>query len=356
MKNNKILITSPSFNFKENVSGISSIVENIIKNSTFNIQHFQLGSKDGKKKNIKWGFDQINTIFKIVVKLIPRDINVIHLNTALEKKAIFRDSIVLFIGKILGKKIIGHIHGGYYLRHETNNKILIFFIRFLIKKSDVVIVLSEDEKNLLTSRYGLSNFVVIPNAVDCKISENRDIPKYDKLNFLFFGRISKAKGIYTISKSFEYLTNSFEKFTFDIYGAGPDLDDWVFQLKKNKGLNYTYKGLVGGQKIWEVLKSYDIFLLPSEYEGLPMAMLEAMAAGCTVVVSDVGSISSVVVNNINGIILPENSPESLSLVIEDILNQKYDISKIGNKAQNDIYNNFSFTTFIKKIDSLYLSI
>ena len=237
--------------------------------------------------------------------------------------------------------------------HETNNNILSFLLNFLFKKADTIIVLSEVEKTILKKKYGALSFVIFPNAVNPLIKEFKNIHKDDNIKFIFFGRITKTKGIYTISKCFEYLTSYFDKFTFDIYGTGPDLNNWITALSKSKELKYYYKGVIGGEKKWEVLNSSDIFLLPSEFEGLPIAMLEAMAAGCTVIVSDVGSIKTVVTNNLNGIILSENSPKSLALIIEDILNYKIDTNLIGHNAQEHIYNNFSFLTYIKRLDNLY---
>lgn len=349
----KILITSPSLNSNENVGGISSLVENIIKESDYNLIHFELGSPDNLKKGFHWASKQLMIAFRIIYKLLFEKIEIVHINMALEKFSIYRDSMVFAISKIFRKKIILHIHGGYFLAHESNSRVLSSLMKMMFKRVDKIIILSKVEKIILTNRFGQLPFKILPNAVSVKMKIARNQYEHNNLKLFFLGRISEAKGIFTISECFEYLTQYFDRFTFDIYGTGPDLNNWVTRLNKISGLNFFYNGIISGPKKWEMLNGSDIFLLPSKFEGLPIAMLESMAAGCTVIVSDVGSINTVVTNNLNGIILDENCAKSLALAIENILNCKIDINQIGRNAHENVMNNFSFSKYIRKLDKVY---
>lgn len=349
----KILITSPSLNSSENVGGISSLVENIIKESFFHIIHFELGSPDNQKKRVRWAAKQFLMVYRLVYKLLFERIVIVHINMSMEIFSVYRDSIVFIISKIFRKKIILHNHGGYYLSHHSNSRIFSFLIKLMFKNAHKIIILSEIEKEILINRYGELPIEVLANAVAPKFNLVRDERKSKNLKLFFLGRISEDKGIYTISESFQYLKSYFDKFTFYIYGTGPDLDNWILKLKEITGLNFFYNGIIAGDKKWEMLNGSDIFLLPSKFEGLPLAMLESMAMGCTVIVSDVGSIKTVVTNNLNGIILKENSAKSLAITIENILKCQIDIYKIGCNAQKNIMNNFSFSKYIKHLNSIY---
>src|SRR5690349_14984029 len=118
----RILITSPSLNTKENVSGISTLVADIIQFSNFNFVHFQLGSKDGLKKNLVWALRQVNIYIQIFFTSIFKKFEIVHLNIGLEKFSIIRDSLILYIVKLIfRKKVIFHVHGGYYLMNKPNN-------------------------------------------------------------------------------------------------------------------------------------------------------------------------------------------------------------------------------------------
>jgi glycosyltransferase involved in cell wall biosynthesis len=257
---------------------------------------------------------------------------------------------------IFHKKTILHVHGGYYLMNEPRQKYLNFLLNNIFKHADSILVLSTLEKDILEKRYGALNFNVFPNAVNITSSPENKKERKEVVKFVFMGRINRSKGIYTISESFKYLSRHFDKFVFNIYGAGPDLDDWLNALKSLKGLQFNYNGIVGDMEKWKILNSADVFLLPSLHsEGLPMAMIEAMAAGCAVVVTDVASIKTVV-NNSNGILLNESSPELLAEKIEEILENKIDVNAIGRQAKEFVRSNLSFSNYIRNLDSLYAAL
>jgi glycosyltransferase involved in cell wall biosynthesis len=358
MNNQRILISSPSLNVTENVSGISSLVADIMNFSKFKFVHLQLGSKDKKKqKNIMWAFNQINVFFQIFYTTVFKRYDIVHLNVGLEKPSIIRDSIVFFIVKgLFGKKVILHIHGGYFLMNEAKKSGLIsYLLKKIFNKAEAIVVLSELEKQVLERRYGNLSFYAFPNAVDtASINELDKRSNSEKVRFIFMGRIHTSKGIYTISESLKYLAKYFDSFVLNIYGAGFELNEWINSLEKYKDLQYSYNGVISGKKKWEALYNSDVFLLPSLHsEGMPIAMLEAMAAGCVVIVTDVASIKSVVDNNFNGILLSESTPEKLAEKMEEIILGKINLKFLGDNASQYVKENLSIPKYISKLEELY---
>jgi len=357
MKNKRVLISSPSLDVKENVSGISSLVADIMNFSQFKFVHLQLGSKDKKKvKNMAWAFKQINVFFLIFYTTVFKRYDIAHLNVGLEKPSIIRESIVFFIVKrLFKKKVILHIHGGYFLMNEPKKGLIAYLLKKIITGAEAVVVLSDLEKQVLENRYGNLSFYSFPNAVDitCTDSLSRR-HENDKLTFIFMGRIHTMKGIYTISESLKYLSKYFHLFNLSIYGAGVELNDWLASLDKYKNLQYTYYGVVTGKDKWSALEHSDVFLLPSLHsEGMPIAMIEAMAAECVVIVTDVASIKSVIHDNYNGILLAESNPELLAKKMEEIILKKVDLTFIGKNARKYVEENLSLPTYIAKLDQLY---
>jgi len=357
MRANRILITSPSLDVKQNVSGISSLVSDIMQESSFPVTHFTLGSRDGEKKNLLWALKQPLVYCKAIYVSLSRKFEIVHLNVGLETFSIVRDTIVLFITKkIFGKKILLHVHGGFYLMHPPGKKILAWFLEKLFANADAVIVLSEKEKKILSERYGPKKFYVFPNAVNTAqaVQARRKQPDGNKIKLIFIGRIAGSKGIYTISESFQYLADYFDRFSLDIYGAGPELVKWTAALSKYDKLQYCYKGVVGGVDKWNALHNADVFLLPSIHsEGMPIAMIEAMAMGCVVIATDDASMGSVVSNNINGILIGKNEPRELAQKLKEIINGRIDTSSISTQAQKYIAENFSISSYIKQLDDVY---
>lgn len=359
MYTKKILITSPSLNVKDNVSGISSLVGDILNYSNFKFVHFKLGSKDGIKKDLMWALNQLVIYIKIIYTSIFRRYEIVHLNVGLEKFSIIRDSIIFFLEKhIFNKKVILHIHGGFFLMNEPKSKMLCFLLNKIFKNAEVVIVLSEMEKEVLSKRYGNLSFYVFPNAVDTDyVSTISNKTSNERIKFIFMGRINETKGIYTISDSLQYLKKYFDRFTLEIYGAGPELHRWINTLNAIEGFRYTYNGVVGGKDKWKALGNADVFLLPSLHsEGMPIAMIEAMAAGCVVIVTDVASVSSIVHDNVNGILLSESCPKQLARKMEDIIEGRYNLNSMGQKAKEYVQANLSVSNYISKLDHLYATL
>jgi glycosyltransferase involved in cell wall biosynthesis len=225
----------------------------------------------------------------------------------------------------------------------------------MFENADAIIVLSTMEKEMLTNRYGALNFHVLPNAVNTSFHPaHLESIKKGKLKLVFVGRINASKGIHVISDAFKYLADYMDRFTFEIFGAGPDLDSWVTSLKCYPGLNFAYKGIVGGKDKWQALCNADIFLLPSIHsEGMPISILEAMAVGCVVIVTDDASITSVVTNNQTGLVISKNKPQQLALKIKQLIDGDIDSLAISRQAKEYISQHLSIPGYIKSLEDLY---
>jgi glycosyltransferase involved in cell wall biosynthesis len=120
------------------------------------------------------------------------------------------------------------------------------------------------------------------------------------------------------------------------------------------GIDFQYKGLVWGEKKWHALQDADIFLLPSRYgEGLPMALLEAMALGKVVIVTDDASISKVVQHGFNGLMVPKKDGAALATEIARILANPAEQKALGYQARQTIEREYSSDYYIKELQSIY---
>lgn len=158
-----ILITAPSLDTSRNVSGISSVVMNIVKYSNYKFVHFLVGKEDNEKSDLRWLLKQFGLIFKFPIA--ARHCKIIHLNTALNPLSVVRDYSFLVLAKILRKKVLLHLHGGKYLMTECNNFLLNAVITSLLKRSDYIIVLSQLEKEKITSTYPVNKITFLVNSI-----------------------------------------------------------------------------------------------------------------------------------------------------------------------------------------------
>lgn len=356
-----ILITAPSLNESENVSGISSLVKGIItykREVRINkFYHLRLGKTDSQtKKNLSWLFNQFTVIPSVFYRVIFNRIDLVHLNTGLEKSAVIRDYIVFIISKrILRRKILFHIHGGYFLMQPPPKESIYYkMIHGIIKNADLTVVLSELEKREVDRTYQTDSRVLV-NAVEVPFMPEDVKKEFNKpLNFIFLGRIVTSKGVFMIINCLRKLNDFYRDFHFDIYGAGPDTKQFLAEIDTIKGLSYTYHGIIAGQKKWDVLKKAHVFLLPSIHsEGLPVAILEAMAAGCISIVSNDASISTIITDKVNGYMVERGNEDALLSQMKFVLQTPPELSAISANANKIIALKHNMASYMKNLENYY---
>jgi glycosyltransferase involved in cell wall biosynthesis len=137
-----------------------------------------------------------------------------------------------------------------------------------------------------------------------------------------------------------------------IVGDGPLLKD-LEELAAR--LNINEKVIFAGRRenIREILSIADIFLLPSLKEGLPMALLEAMACGKAAIVSRVGENANVITDRVNGIIVESCETSSLADAMRTLIEQKHLIKQFGQQARKTVESKFSSQIMTRNYCNLY---
>ena len=101
------------------------------------------------------------------------------------------------------------------------------------------------------------------------------------------------------------------------------------------------------------LSAMDIFMMTSEFEGLPIALLEAMSMECAVVCTDAGGIKEVIRNNIDGFLVPVDQWKELEKPIGYFLENPNNIKIFGGKARQRVKESFSLKSMVKELETLY---
>ena len=135
----------------------------------------------------------------------------------------------------------------------------------------------------------LNNFVTIPQDTMNQASQPQELSS-DSCRFGFVGRLSHEKA----PDRFLDLANRFPNHHFHLFGDGPERE----QLESLKTDNCTFHG--HQQNMNKVWQSIDVLIIPSRYEGLPMAALEAMSLGIPVIATAVGNLPQLINHSENG--------------------------------------------------------
>src|SRR5436190_8829189 len=159
----KVLITSPSLNENENVSGISTMISSVIANSDCKFTHFTAGRKDGEKSGLKWLVSQSKLPFAFRRAIDDAKPDVIHINTALEPRAIVRDAILARLAK--KHPLVVHVHGGRFGLDQTPSPWINLIANDLLKSARRVVVLSDEEAESILKRVPGIEIRVLPNAI-----------------------------------------------------------------------------------------------------------------------------------------------------------------------------------------------
>src|SRR5205807_7637815 len=115
---------------------------------------------------------------------------------------------------------------------------------------------------------------------------------------------------------------SSEQIVLDIIGDGPDRAALRRKLAADgSGTGVTMLGAMAYQDMIERLPMYHVLLMPSLYEGLPLAMLAAMGAGVVPVVSDLGGIREAVTDHVNGRIVPTGDAAGFAAAVSEIVSE-----------------------------------
>ena len=207
---------------------------------------------------------------------------------------------MMWLPKLFGKRCVATIHGLDHQRAKWG-KFASWYIlsgeKCAVKFADEIIVLSENVQNYFKEKYNRDT-VFIPNGITPskkesaeEITEKFSLKKEDYI--LFLGRIVPEKGL-------SYLVEAFKNVKTDkklvIAGGSSDTAEFEKELKSSaaKDSRIVFTGFVQG-KIWRELYSNSyIYVLPSDVEGMPLSLLEAMSSGNCCLTSDIPECSSVI--------------------------------------------------------------
>jgi glycosyltransferase involved in cell wall biosynthesis len=347
----KVLITSPSLDDHENVSGISTMISNIIENADCEFVHFEAGRKDGEESGFTWFFTQLKLRFVFREAISRAKPDVIHINTAFEPRAMVRD---LVLAKSAGKvPVILHVHGGRFLIDEYPSSTLERTAEKLLRAASQVIVLSDAEADVINKRTPGLNITVLPNAVPTSDIQFPD-RSWGEKTIIYFGRLVQERGLSDMAEASRLLTNQGFKFRFSCFGEGRDKDLFLRMMTSTLGDRFSYGGVVTAEERLDVLKSPDILLMPSKFESLPMAVLEAMAAGCIPVVSNRGSTSSVVEDGRNGFLVDPGDLTQIVGRLKFLLSESETAwNEMRRNARQTVVDRFDLVPYLRELRSLY---
>ena len=263
------------------------------------------------------------------------------------------------IAKLLyGKPLV--VRCGYLLSLDQERKRYGKFRRHLVSVlercafnyADATIVTTRQIKKEVIRRYNIPSrkINVIPNPVD--ISIFRPIPEIMKVcgRVCFVGRLSPEKNLELLLEAL----SGVENVSILVIGDG-ELKESLKSLATLKGVDACFYGNIPNNELPALLNTCEAFVLPSKWEGMPKALIEAMACGISVIGTDVPGIRTLIKHGRTGL-LCKAEIESLHNAVKTILGNSQLSEEMGRRARDYVVKNFSLEHCVSKELDLLISL
>jgi len=268
---------------------------------------------------------------------------------------------ILLCNRLFDLPYIITIHGGGMLEWKSKMIDQLFF-----KHAKGIVAVSEIIRKKYEKRVGRKIKVIPPLIpfVETKISKDELRIQYgfnnDDMIILSLGSIKKIKGSNILLEAFlnlgkKYIEENNLRLIF--VGDGVMRDKLEKKIVENNFDQYVrFLGFVPHEKVPEMYKLADIYVIPSLFEGKPISLLEAMFNGLAVIGTNVNGISSLIKHNENGFLFEMGDVDDLKNKISVLVDDNALANKLGSSAKNDYSKGYIFQNMISDHIKLYYEV
>lgn len=263
-----------------------------------------------------------------------------------------------WLPRLMGKKVIVTVHGLDWQREKWKggfaSKYIHFGERMAVKWADEMVILSREVQKYFKDNYN-RNTVFIPNGVTRPEKKKADLISrqfgLQKNSYiLYLGRIVPEKGEHYLIQAFKQLETD-KKLV--IAGGASDTDDYMKQLKElasNDG-RIIFTGFVQGELLQELYSNAYVYVLPSDLEGMPLSLLEAMSFGNCCLTSDIPECTEVIGHH--GFSFKKGNVDDLKEKLQQLCKQESTVHDYQEKASDYICRKYDWDVIVQKTLMLY---
>lgn len=299
----------------------------------------------------KKGLAALTSSFFASIKVVFGNYDVVHYHAE-------GPCAMMWIPKIFHKRCIATVHGLDWQREKWQNgfgsKYIKFGEKILVKYADEIIVLSKKTQEYFKTTYNRDT-KYIPNGVIAPIHEKvNEITKKFGLHkdeyFCSLSRLTEEKGIHYLIEAYQGIKTN-KKLV--IAGDTSETDEYVKRLKEmaKDNPNIIFTGFVSGSLLDELYSNAFAYILPSNLEGMPLSLLEAMSYGNAVIGSDISEIAEVVEDK--ALLFKKGNVEDLAEKLQMLNDDEALVKKLKEESAEFILNKYNWEDIVDKTIDLY---
>ncbi|MDI6813415.1 MAG: glycosyltransferase family 4 protein [Deltaproteobacteria bacterium] len=260
--------------------------------------------------------------------------------------------------RLLSVPVAAHVHivrAKQARQGLSASRISLWQERIYLNGADFLLTVSDQlasESRLLAPQ---THAINVGNGANIKLFQVSTKRKTNgELRLLFVGTLNGRKGEDVILSACQQLGTESLPWRITVVGDGPRYE--VFQEKvKGAGLSKKVRVLryVDYNKMPDLYQWADVFLFPSFSEGMPKAVLEAMACGCAVILSDIPGCRELVAEGRNGFLIPPDRPDLLAEAVQRFFKDPGLIQRMGQASRSIIEQRYTWDAVAKRVEECY---
>jgi glycosyltransferase involved in cell wall biosynthesis len=265
--------------------------------------------------------------------------------------SLIRKSVLLLLSKMFNKKIILHAHGGHFFeKFQKHGSFLKKCIIKFINAADILIVLSNKRKKEYSQIINSDKIRVVYNCVAMPLSY-KATRKSKHVHIISVGRLGATKGTHDLIEVAYKLRH--EKILVEIWGDG-EIEKAINEVNRLGIRNIVnIPGWASERDKIRIFHDANIFVLPSYFEDLPLAIIEAMSYKLPIISTCVGGIPELVKSRTNGFLVQPGDIEDLAKKMHILVKNERLRKKMGEASFKLFQDKFECSILEKRMRVIY---
>ncbi len=340
------------------------IMESELLRSSFRSKYLNLGTSRSVVEIGSGGLVKLYRFLKLIFQVVSYKLfyrpDLVYMTPAVNPKGIYKDFLIAVLVKMLGGKLVYHLHNKGVADHQ-HKTVLNLVYKFFFRGAKVILLsksLYQDIERYVQEKDVLYCPNGIPRLEECETEEYKKKGKQE-IKLLFLSNLLRAKGVFTLIGALEILKNEQLDFVCQFVGGFGDITAVEFDdaVRKHRLESYVhYAGSKYGKEKSEAYKQADVFVFPSHNETFGLVNLEAMQFSLPIVSTMEGGIPDVVIEGKTGLLVRSNNVTELASKLKELIQDENLRVKMGEAGKKRYETTFTLDVFEENLRSILLAL